>query len=100
MMSQAVNQSSVERSDTAHFRGPVIGAVVLGALLIVLFWDFFRRQVKWAIEEQADWGHTLVIPFIAGYFVYLNRHKLLARPFKTTWIGFFPIVLGVGWYVL
>ena len=75
-------------------RGPVIGAVVIVALLIGLFWEFFYSQLKWAIQEQADWGHTLVVPFIAGYFVYLNREKLLARPFKTTWIALVPIKCG------
>ena len=80
-------------------RNLIPAAVVLGALLAWMFWDFLRRNVLWAIDQQADWGHTLVIPFIAGYFVYLCRDRLLARPFKTTWFGLVPIVLGVAWYV-
>jgi len=99
-MSQAVNQSTLERSTTADVRGAVIGAVVLAALVLVLFFDFFRRQMVWAIEEQADWGHTLVIPLIAGYFVYLKRDRLLERPFKTTWFGFVPILLGMAVYTV
>ena len=43
--------------------------------------------------------YTLVIPFIAGYFVYLKRGELLAEPFRTTWIGLVPILLGTAWYV-
>ncbi len=65
-----------------------------------IFWDFLQRQFWFAIEQQADWGHTLVIPFIAGYFVWLCKDKLLAQPFKRAWLGLAPIVLGLAWYSL
>lgn len=77
----------------------VAGAVALVALLIGVFHDFFRQQVMFAITFPSDWGHLFVIPLIAGYFVYLRRNELLAEPFKTTWIGLVPIVLGIGWYM-
>jgi exosortase len=83
----------------ASHRGAVIAGAVLVALTTVLFWDFVGRQLRFAIREQADWGHTLVIPLIAGYFVYLNREKLLARPFRTTWIGLIPVIAGVAFYM-
>jgi exosortase len=79
---------------------PLLGMVTLIGIMLWVFNDFFSRQLEWAVRHQADWGHTLAIPFIAGYFVYLNRKKLLAQPFRTTWIGLVPIVLGVGWYIL
>lgn len=78
---------------------PAIASAVLLVILGALFYDFLQRQFWWAIKHQADWGHTLVIPFIAGYFVHLNRDKLLARPFKTTWLGLVPVALGVAWYL-
>ncbi len=78
----------------------VIGAAgVLLGVVTWLFWDFLSGQVRWAITAQADWGHTLVIPFIAGYFVYLKRGELLAEPFRTAWIGLVPILLGTAWYM-
>lgn len=80
--------------------GHVAAGLTLLALLVGLFWSFFYRQVRFALVFQADWGHTLVIPLIAGYFVYLKREKLLSRPFRTTWIGLVPMVLGVAIYVL
>jgi exosortase len=83
-----------------NLRGPIVAFVVLAGLLTWLFWDFLATNYRWAIQQQADWGHTLVIPFIAGYFVYLSRGKLLAQPFKTTWFGLVPMVLGVALYVL
>lgn len=100
-MAQKSSDSPARGDDPAALlRGPFPAALVLALLLAWLFSDFFFRQLSWAVHRQADWGHTLVIPLIAGYFAYLNRGKLLARPFKTTWEAFVPIVLGVAWYMI
>jgi len=99
-MTQASSNSPASRDRAALLRGPLPAAVVLVLLMVWLFRDFFDHQLTTAVQRQADWGHTLVIPLIAGYFAYLNREKLLARPFKTTWEAFIPIVLGVAWYMI
>jgi exosortase len=80
-------------------RALLLGLTTVVALVLWVFWHFFAAQFRFAIRQQADWGHTLVIPFIAGYFVYLNRHRLLAVGFRTTWVGLVPVVLGVAWYM-
>jgi len=77
-----------------------IGAAVLGLTFVWVFADFLATQWRWAIRNPADWGHTLAIPLIAGYFVYLRREQLIARGARTTWFGFVPLILGVGWYLL
>ncbi len=100
MMSHTSSSMPGDTDPASLLRGPLLAAIVLLSLLVWLFWDFFSRQVIWGIREQADWGHTLVIPFIAGYFVYLDREKILARTFRTNWFGFIPILLGMGLYVL
>ena len=86
--------------EAGELRQLVISAAVILALVVWLFWHFFAAQFRWAIEHQADWGHTLVIPFIAGYLIYFNREQLLAKPFKTTWIGLVPIVVGAALYMV
>jgi exosortase len=68
------------------------------AIFTFLFWSFLERQVRFAIERQADWGHTLVIPFIAGWFVWLNREKILAQPFRPSLTGVVLVVIGVAWF--
>jgi len=100
MTPTASANSAVRPVGAASYRGALIGAVVLTGLLLVLFWDFFSRQMSWAIRQQADWGHTVVIPLIAGYFVYLKWRELSARRFKTTWVAFLPIVLGMAIYMI
>ena len=82
------------------WRWPLVCAAALLALYIWQFGIFLRSQGIHATHDTSDWGHTLVIPLIAGYFVYLNRERILERPFKTTWIGLLPIAMGVGVYAL
>ena len=85
--------------DWEALRGPLFGAVAVTALVFLDFWHFLYAQFRWAVTNPADWGHTLVIPLIAGWFVYLNRQKLTARPFRTAWSGLVPVVLGLAWYM-
>ena len=85
--------------EVENIRKPVFAAAFLLVLMAWIFWDFFERQFQNAVQRQADWGHTLVIPFIAGYLIYLNRRKLLEKSFRTTWIGLLPIVVGILWYI-
>lgn len=92
--------ANARREASSTWTGPLMGAGLLLATCGWLFWEFLYKQFRFAVEHQADWGHTLVIPFIAGYFVYLRRDRLLERPFKTTWLGLLVMVIGVGLYMV
>ena len=78
--------------------------LLLSSLLSVafcwIFWDFLQRQVRFAIHQQADWGHTLVIPFIAGYFVWLCKDQILRESFQRAKSGLVLILVGLAWYTL
>ncbi len=88
------------RMDWRALRAPLAGAIAVAALLLVNFWHFLSAQFLWAVTNPADWGHTLVIPLIAGWFVYLNRDALAAAmPFRTAWTGLLPVVLGLAIYM-
>ncbi|MDA0803619.1 MAG: exosortase/archaeosortase family protein [Planctomycetota bacterium] len=79
-------------------------AIMAGASLLLVFgfvfFEFLRRQVEFAIEQPADWGHTLVIPAVGVWFVWRDRDALLAKPFRPTLWGLVPVLLGTGWYML
>ncbi|HJN72196.1 MAG TPA: hypothetical protein QF528_06350, partial [Phycisphaerales bacterium] len=93
-----------ERSNSAAYTPHPQQLLLWSGLLMLafawIFWDFFQRQVLFAIKQQADWGHTLIIPFIAGYFVWLCRNRLLEKPFKRAWFGIVLLIFGLGWYTL
>jgi len=100
MSVRAASMSQSAPTSTSRMAGPVLGAAALMLICGWLFWDFFSRQFHFAIEQQADWGHTLVIPFIAAYFVYLQRDQILQSPPKTTWFGLAVMLVGAGLYML
>jgi exosortase len=82
---------------------PVVAAIagaVLLAILLFTFSTFFIAQFRYAIRHPADWGHTLVIPAIAGYFVWLRREQLMAEPFRAAWTGLPILAAGIGLYML
>lgn len=78
----------------------MIAGGVIVVLLVSVFWEWFRRQVAWASHEPSDWGHTLIIPFVSGYFVWMKRDLILAKPFRPSWIGMFIMVVGIAWYMV
>ena len=92
----AIPRASVVAASTPQV---VVAGLVLLAAFVAVFWTFFATQVKWAFEEPADWGHTLLVPGISAYFVWLRREELLKRPLKACWLGAPLVVLGVGAYV-
>lgn len=69
------------------------------AALVAVFWVFVEGQFRMALEAPADWGHTLIVPFISGYFVYLRKDELLEKPFTANWLGLPIVILGVAFYV-
>ncbi len=97
-MSSTVTHPEVPEIRTVPQDRAILGLVVILGCVVWLFWEFFVQQGRFAINQQADWGHTVVIPFIAGYFVWLNRRAILAEPFRPAWSGLVLLVLGVSWY--
>jgi exosortase len=78
----------------------LLAAATVLVVFVWLFWSFLERQFRFAIEYQADWGHTLVIPFIAGWFVWLNRDRILAAPLKPSITGLLLIATGTLWFAM
>ncbi|MDP6311134.1 MAG: hypothetical protein QF781_03135, partial [Phycisphaerales bacterium] len=70
-MTTSMTIPNTDRVYTPSNQAMLLSAATVLAIFIWLFWSFLERQVRFAIEFQADWGHTLVIPFIAGWFVWL-----------------------------
>ena len=77
-----------------------IAGAVFAAGYLLTFWDFLRNQAIQAVTQPSDWGHTLLIPAISGYFVWLKRDQLLAEPFRPSWWGIAVFVLGMSIYML
>lgn len=76
-------------------------AAVVGLLLVsfvAYFWDFLFRQCQWAIHETDDWGHTLVAPLIAGWFLRRAWPQIESAGARICWWGLLPLGFGLMWY--
>ena len=71
---------------------------VWAVLFVATFWDFFQQQFLTAITQVQDWGHILLVPFIAGYFVYVKRNRIFDTAFTPSWSPLLLVVLGLGIY--
>jgi exosortase len=104
--------SSISTANTAqsdlplHTREPLYLGLSLNAwfkiavvsiLLIITF--RFNLQRLWLktnpINGEPNWGHAIVIPPLALYYLYLNRKALLSASVQTAWTGLVPLVGGL-----
>lgn len=92
---------------------------VIAALFICLHGDFLWRTVRIATNAPSpsvaavlknllsgslnqDWSHSLVIPFIAIYYVYQRRADLARAPRRLCWPGlavFFLGLISYAWWI-
>jgi len=100
-----------QRADAAaSAAGAGVGEVVLSpraawawaavwlVLFVATFWDFFQQQVSMATSQVQDWGHTLLIPVIACYFVYVKRDRVFSVAFRPSFVALALLLLGLGIY--
>lgn len=75
----------------------VIVALLTIAGFIALFyqWFGFQHRFSWGSD---DWAHAYVVPFIAGYAVWMERDKLARLTPQLFWPGAIPLALGVVCY--
>ena len=75
-----------------------IAAAVWALAFVVTFWDFFRVQSIMAVTQAQDWGHTLLIPLISGYFVSLQWRRLTSAVLRPSWWPLSVVLLGIAIY--
>lgn len=63
--------------------------------LVGLFYFWFLRQHRFAMNAPADWSHAYLVPLISAYLIYRRRHELAAVPPKPFWPGLLVMLAGV-----
>ncbi len=102
MTSASDNAQPVPVKDVVEIspRTALVAGAVLLLLFVGVFWDWIAHQTIWASHEPSDWGHTLIIPFVSGYFVWAKREAILAEPLRPAWIGLPLMIFGIAWYMI
>jgi exosortase len=88
------------RHPEAHLELPRSAWVKIGvltALICAVFWPNLVRL--WGKTNpfygEPNWGHSMCIPVIGLYYLYVNRDALLAAPRRTSWTGALIAVSGL-----
>lgn len=92
--------ASLRGADAVSSRVVIAAGAAVALAYGWVFWEFLRTQFRWAVREPSDWGHTLAIPLIAAWFIWLQRDRLARIAPRTTWFAFVPILAGIAWYAL
>lgn len=76
---------------------------LIGGLFILLFRNFLVRMFLIATDRwEGDWSHAIVIPLIAGYYLYQHRYEVNALKREVWWPGLGVMFLGIfsySWWI-
>src|SRR4051812_25394703 len=110
-MSQEKTLTAIESTSTTTLVPPGDGVdVVYGlpratwgkiatitGLMALVFWPNLRRL--WLktnpITGDPNWGHSVIVPVVGLYYLYVNREELLGQPVRTAWTGLGVLLLGI-----
>jgi exosortase D (VPLPA-CTERM-specific) len=64
---------------------------VATVLLLIAYWGGLEQLiVRW--DEQEEYSHGYMLPFLTVYFVWLKKNELLQSEFSPSWLGFFIVL--------
>ena len=73
-------------------------AVVYLSLLALLYRESYTRL--WNQWQAADLSYGMLVPLVVAYLIWENREQLARVPYRFTWLGFIPLLLGILCYWL
>ncbi len=73
-------------------------AIVCGFGFLLVFFRWFAHQARISMEFPQDWGHSFVIPLIAGYMVWQRRDRLVHTAAAIFWPALVPFLMGIMAY--
>jgi len=86
--------------ERSFFGLPLSAWIQIGAVascMAVLFWPNLRRLILKTnpFTGEANWGHSIVIPVVGLYYLYVNRDELLKATVRPAWSGLIIMVAGI-----
>ncbi len=90
--------ASVARREPAAIAVCVFVAAAFGSLFFRWIWSQLGPG-GFSLKFPEDWGHSFVIPFISGYYVWKHRAELVSAPARAYWPALVPLGFGVLSYI-
>jgi exosortase len=86
--------------ERTYFGLPLSAWIQIGAIascMAVLFWPNLRRLILKTnpFTGEANWGHSIVIPVVGLYYLYVNRDELMKAVVRPAWSGLIIMVAGI-----
>ncbi len=79
--------------------GPILIACAVLALSLWLFWDGLWLMAWWWVGDP-EYSHCILIPPVAVFLIWQQKHRLGQIPFEGSWWGVGLVLLGGGLLVL
>ena len=64
----------------------------------LVFFRWFVHQGRISMAHPEDWGHSFVIPLIAGYMIWQRREQIASTRASIFWPAAIPFLLGIQTY--
>lgn len=75
------------------FATPLLVAVLLLCVTVAAFWDGLVQMVK--LWETDEYSYAYLLPPIAGWLIWRQRHALAAVQPRGSWVGVVVVALGL-----
>src|SRR5690606_11030519 len=72
---------------------------VIGVAFLLLFYRWFYMQHRFASSSLDDWGHTYMVPLIAGWLAWQERERIARAGSEVFWPGLVPMCTGIMCYL-
>jgi exosortase len=76
----------------------LVKSLIYSSVLVALYHNTHRLLFKW--WQREDYNYCYLIPIIVLYLIWEKRDILIRIPSKITWLGFFPVLIGLGLFWL
>ncbi|CAN5398087.1 hypothetical protein BH09PLA1_BH09PLA1_36750 [soil metagenome] len=98
--SEAQLRGAARPREAVYFGLPLsawVQMIAITTAMAVLFWPNLRRLILKTnpFTGEANWGHSIVIPIIGIYYLYVNRDELLRATVKPAWTGLLIMLSGI-----
>ncbi|MFT5424530.1 MAG: exosortase [Phycisphaerales bacterium] len=72
---------------------------VVSVSFLMLFYRWFLMQHRFASKNLDDWGHTYMVPLIAGWLAWQERERIARAVSRRYWPGLVPMCTGIMCYL-
>src|SRR5438874_298700 len=100
LSSSVDNTPARELSSEVHYGLSDTGWLKIGIIAVLMAALFRFNLVRLWLKTnpftgEANWGHSLFVPLVGIYYLYIHREGLLKAKVQTAWSGLLILLAGI-----